>query len=48
MFDCGEKCTCECHFGTTNKIRQDHDAEKGATSIKSEEHAMEGLSTLFG
>ena len=48
MFDCGEKCKCQCHFGATNKIRQDHDAEKGAQTVKSEEQAMEGLSALFG
>lgn len=48
LFDCGNKCQCSCHFGTTSKIRQDHNAEKGTQSVKSEEQAMEGLSALFG
>lgn len=49
MFDCGDKCKCKCHFGVTDKIRQDHEAEKGSAPIKkSEEQAMEGLSALFG
>jgi len=47
-FDCGEKCKCKCHYGTTNKIRTDHASEKGATPQRSEEQAMEGLSALFG
>ena len=48
MFDCGSKCKCKCHYGSTDKIRQDHSAEKGASPQKTEEQAMEGLSALFG
>ena len=48
FFDCGIKCKCECHFGGTDKIRQDHGAEAGGQGVKTEEQAMEGLSALFG
>lgn len=43
-FNCGEKCTCKCHYGTTPKIRHDLETE----TQKSEEASMEGLSSLFG
>ena len=60
MFDCGSKCKCKCHYGSTPKIRTDHGIE-GLTrkqrlkkmqedfeKTKTEEAAMEGLSSLFG
>ncbi len=48
MFDCGSKCKCKCHYGVTEKIRQDLKAEDVKQPQKSEEQAMEGLSALFG
>ena len=52
FFDCGFNCNCRCHHGGADKIRQDHNPadirglqKKGQ---KSEDQAMEGLSSLFG
>ena len=51
-FDCGVKCECICHHGSSPKIRQDHGAE-GQAQLQSynksdEDKSMEGLSNLFG
>jgi len=50
MFDCGVKCQCDCHKGTTPLIREDHNAQSEGLLLrnKTEEQAMEGLSNLFG
>ena len=48
FFNCGEKCQCKCHCGSTPKIRKDHGAESLKKLLKSEDQAMEGLSSLFG
>jgi len=47
-FECGEKCKCSCHYGVSDKIRQDQEPEGVGQPQKSEEQAMEGLSNLFG
>ena len=50
MFDCGIKCQCNCHNGETPIIRQDHNAQSESLLVanKTEDQAMEGLSSLFG
>jgi len=50
IFDCGVKCQCDCHKGTTPLIRQDHSPQSEGLlkGNKTEEQAMEGLSALFG
>ena len=50
QFDCGIRCRCDCHKGTTPVIRQDHSPQSEGLLLgnKTEEQAMEGLSALFG
>jgi len=50
LFDCGIRCQCDCHKGTTPIIRQDHSPQSEGLLLanKTEEQAMEGLSALFG
>lgn len=48
LFDCGEKCTCKCHYGATPKIRDDLEIDSETKTERKEEIAMEGLSSLFG
>jgi len=53
FFNCGDKCKCKCHYGSSPKIRTNHNVsdlrrlQKHKTS-RTEEQAMEGLSNLFG
>ena len=53
FFDCGDKCSCYCHHGVSDKIRQDHQPHDLKSMQKQyeksrEEESMEGLSSLFG
>lgn len=47
-FDCGEKCRCKCHYGVTNKIRQDHGSEDLKSKQKNESKGLDGLEQLAG
>lgn len=48
FFDCGNKCQCKCHYGSTAKIRTDLSPEDAKQPQKTQEEEMEGLSSLFG